>query len=66
MKVDLPRRNLSLDILKLIAFVGVVGLHTVDPVGGVSTGLNICARIGVPVFFAVSGYFAAGSGVSVM
>lgn len=61
-----PPRNFPLDILKLIAFIGVVGLHTVDPAGGVSTGLNVCARIGVPVFFAVSGYFAVGASVSVL
>ena len=59
-------RNTALDLLKVAAFCFVVALHTVNPVDGMSTALNICARVGVPPFFAVSGYFAFGGEVEVI
>lgn len=54
-------RNQSLDVVKVLAFVCVVCLHTVTPDNFASTALNAASRVGVPVFFAVSGYFAAKS-----
>ena len=59
-------RNTALDLLKVAAFCFVVALHTVNLVDGMSTALNICARVGVPLFFAVSGYFAFGGEVEVI
>ncbi len=45
-------------MLKVVAFLGVVALHCITPDSLVSKGINIVSRIGVPVFFMVSGYFA--------
>lgn len=59
-------RNTALDLLKVAAFCFIVALHTVNPVDGMSTALNICARVGVPLFFAVSGYFAFGGEVELI
>lgn len=54
-------RNLPLDAFKVFAFIGIVALHAVAPETRLATELNAACRIGVPVFFAVSGYFSLTS-----
>ena len=51
-------RNVFLDGVKVVAFVLVVFLHTVTIDDPASEVVECLARIAVPVFFAVSGYFA--------
>ena len=55
-------RNNTLDLLRIVAFCGVVALHTVSPDGPLSAGLNIASRFGVPFFFAVAGFFSLRAG----
>ena len=55
------QRNLSLEWIKLGAAVLVVFIHI--PMAGTAGGVAKClARCGVPLFFAISGYYAFGAG----
>lgn len=51
-------RNNTLDLLRVMAFCGIVVLHTIAPDGLWSRVLNVLARFGVPYFFAISGFFS--------
>lgn len=50
-------RIYSIDYLRIVAFCGVVALHTVSPDGELSTAVNILSRFGVPYFFIIAGLF---------
>lgn len=55
------RRNFSLDLLKVLLAIMVVGIHT-EPLLDISAGANFFTangifRLAVPVFFVTSGYF---------
>lgn len=54
-------RNKTLDILKIVAFAGVVYLHMATPTTSIEWLFNCLSRIGVPIFFAVSGFFSYNS-----
>lgn len=54
-------RNHALDLVRVVAFCGVVSLHTVTPDGPFSTALNVLSRFAVPFFFAVAGFFSLGA-----
>ena len=52
--VTIPKKNnVYLDLLRIVACLCVVGIHTED--GGLI--LNRIARLGLPLFFLLSGYF---------
>lgn len=56
--VVLPNNRIySIDYLRIVAFCGVVFLHTVTPDGEISTFLNILSRFSVIFFFIISGFF---------
>ena len=55
------QRNLSLEWIKLGAAVLVVFIHVTLP-GTAGRVMNCLARCGVPLFFAISGYYAWGAG----
>ena len=50
-------RIYSLDYMRILAFCGVVLLHTVTPDGELSIFLNILSRFSVPFFFMIAGFF---------
>lgn len=50
-------RNYNLDLLKIIACVAVVGLHTLQKdLSVINSTLYYCCGFAVPVFFMCSGY----------
>ena len=54
-------RNHALDLMRVVAFCGVVSLHTVTPDGPLSVAMNVLARFAVPFFFAIAGFFSLGA-----
>ncbi|MBM6908795.1 acyltransferase family protein [Collinsella intestinalis] len=50
-------RIYSIDYLRIVAFCGVVALHTIKPDGELSTLLNILSRFSVIFFFIIAGLF---------
>lgn len=50
-------RIYSIDYLRIVAFCGVVALHTIKPDGELSTLLNILSRFSVIFFFIIAGFF---------
>jgi surface polysaccharide O-acyltransferase-like enzyme len=61
-KLKTSGRNEAVECCRLLASVLVVFLHCVFP-GNLGSAVNCLARIAVPFFFIVSGYFAYGAGV---
>lgn len=56
--VNIPSNRIySIDYLRIVAFCGVVFLHTVTPDGELSTFLNILSRFSVIFFFIIAGFF---------
>ena len=54
-------RNVSLDCLRVGAFALIVLLHVFTPTGTVSEVCVVASRVGVPLFFAITGYFSVGA-----
>lgn len=52
-----PQRNQAMELFKLIASILVVFIHVKFP-GTVGSAVVSLSRLGVPMFFAISGYFS--------
>lgn len=57
--IQKPKRNQSLECIRMIAAMFVVWMHVPFP-GDFGNLVNCLARFAVPFFFAVSGYFSYG------
>lgn len=55
--IQKPQRNQSIECCRLMASIAVIFIHITFP-GQLGSGVNCLARLAVPFFFAVSGYFA--------
>jgi len=55
-------RNSTIDIFKALACIGVVWIHIQFP-GSVGSAVRALGRFGVPLFFAVSGYYLSSTEV---
>ena len=53
----MTKNNDVLDAFKFIAALSVVGIHTFPSKSILGSDLKILARVSVPFFFIVSGYF---------
>ena len=54
------QRNNAFDYVRVLAFCGVVALHVVTPDALFSVGMNVLARLAVPFFFSLAGFFSLG------
>lgn len=59
MQENKTEKNITVSILKLIAACAVIFLH-INFAGRFGEGVECIARIAVPVFFAISGYYSFG------
>lgn len=59
-QIQKTRRNQAIECCRLAAAVGVVFIHILFP-GQLGSAVHCLARIAVPFFFVVSGYFAWGA-----
>ena len=62
--IENKKRNVNIDLLKLIACILIVGMHSIKPkLGALNYCISIFSTVAIPCFFMVSGYLQFGKNV---